>query len=198
MHHIPQIIEALASATQRSPHTVGRWLSGDGALYQRLVDGHDITTRRAERIVQAASDRWPEGHPWPMGIDRPEPAPGSPARPEMQTRAAPEDVLAAVRAYLARIKALEEPDGPPPLDELEAVREEMSRAALALGPDGRIACPEALVEMLGDIEPGISPQDYYDATRELRRRGALWRPKRGKRKAVVDALVLAGDARAAA
>ena len=61
MSHVVPLIEALAAASDRSPHTVGRWLSGDGMLYARLTatPPGDITSRRAERIIQAASDRWP-------------------------------------------------------------------------------------------------------------------------------------------
>lgn len=58
---------------ERSPHTVGRWVDGDGMLYARLKRGHDITTRRAARIAQWFSDHWPDGLDWPADIPRPAP-----------------------------------------------------------------------------------------------------------------------------
>lgn len=59
--------------------TVSTYAGGDGKLVGRLIDGHDITTRRAARIVQWFSDHWPGDLPWPPDIRRPDPSPGSPA-----------------------------------------------------------------------------------------------------------------------
>ena len=71
--HITRLIDISATATGRSPHTIGRLVSGDGRLYHRLRAGRDITTRRAARVVQALSDRWPPGAEWPADIPRPPP-----------------------------------------------------------------------------------------------------------------------------
>lgn len=190
MSHVVALIEALASASDRSPHTVGRWLSGDGALYRRLTDDppHDITTRRAQRIIQAASDRWPDGHPWPPGIARPEPTPGSPAAAGLRD-ASPAAVLAAVRECLARESALlDDPDFD--LNAVQAAQAEMARAALTLGPDGRIASPRALCEAVK------VPRHAYDGV--VRRLAAgLPPPRRGAARTVWMCLRQAGDVRAA-
>ena len=53
--------------------TVGRHIAGHGAFFSRLDAGHDITTRRATRVVQRLSDRWPAGAEWPADIPRPAP-----------------------------------------------------------------------------------------------------------------------------
>ena len=88
MNHVSQIIrliEIAAEATKRSPHTVGRWVSGDGTTYRRLRDGRDITIRRAMRIMQRLSDLWPGAADWPIDIPRPAPTPDGvfPARAGM-------------------------------------------------------------------------------------------------------------------
>ena len=72
--HIIRLIEIAATATSRRPGTVGRMVTGSGDMYGRLCRGHDITTRRAARVVQALSDTWPEGAEWPAHIPRPPPA----------------------------------------------------------------------------------------------------------------------------
>lgn len=75
------LIEVAAGATGRSPHTVGRLASGSGDFYARLTRGHDLTTRRADRVIRYLSDQWPSGAEWPPDIPRPEPgAPAAPAR----------------------------------------------------------------------------------------------------------------------
>ncbi|MCY3855975.1 MAG: hypothetical protein OXF78_06745 [Rhodospirillales bacterium] len=63
----------LANATDRSPHTIGRYAAGSGDFYSRLVAGHDVTTRRAARVVQWLSDHWPADLAWPADISRPGP-----------------------------------------------------------------------------------------------------------------------------
>ena len=68
---IIRLITLAATASGHSPSTIGRWASGSGDMYHRLCRGHDITTRRAARVVQALSDLWPEGAEWPADIPRP-------------------------------------------------------------------------------------------------------------------------------
>ena len=70
-NHIIVLIELLAAARHRSPHTIGRLASGSGDFYARLAAGHDLTTRRASRVVRYLSDHWPEGVEWPAGVPRP-------------------------------------------------------------------------------------------------------------------------------
>lgn len=71
--HIIRLIASAAEGSGRRPSTVARICSGSGDLYARLCRGHDITTRRAARVVQALSDLWPEGAEWPADIPRPPP-----------------------------------------------------------------------------------------------------------------------------
>lgn len=68
---IIRLIEALARAVRRSPHTVGHMASGSGDFYARLKRGHDLTTRRAARVAQYLSNHWPTDLPWPSDIPRP-------------------------------------------------------------------------------------------------------------------------------
>lgn len=67
------LVERLARATNRSPHTIGRLAAGSGDFYIRLKNGHDLTTRRAASVVQYLSDHWPAGLAWPGDIPRPKP-----------------------------------------------------------------------------------------------------------------------------
>ena len=177
-----------ATATGRSLSTVGRLAAGHGAFFDRLERGCDITTRRVARVVQWFSDNWPPGHPWPMGIPRPEPTPGSPAAAPAPGGLSPDEVLSAVRDCLARESALlDDPDFS--LDAVQAVQAEMAAAALTLGPDGEIASGAALCEALK-----VPRQAYHDVIRTVRRGG---RPKSGNAKRIHDALLRAGDARVA-
>ncbi len=73
--HIIVLIEHLAARESLSPRTVSRIVTGSGDTIDRLAAGHDITTRRAHRVVQNLSDRWPADFAWPADIPRPEPLP---------------------------------------------------------------------------------------------------------------------------
>ena len=84
MSHVSQIIRLIdvaAAAADRSPHTVGRWVSDDGRTYGRLRRGHDLTTRRAACIMQRLSDLWPDSAAWPTDIPRPAPTPDGGSEP---------------------------------------------------------------------------------------------------------------------
>ena len=72
--NILRLIDAAASRSPHSPGSIGRWASGSGDFTPRLRRGHDITSRRAERIVQWLSDHWPDGAEWPSDIPRPPPS----------------------------------------------------------------------------------------------------------------------------
>ena len=76
-NHVITLIETLAKAAGLSPHTIGRYASGNGDFYSRLKRGHDLTTRRAGRVIQNLSDAWLPDLAWPSDIPRP--APSSPA-----------------------------------------------------------------------------------------------------------------------
>ena len=75
MSHVQiiKLIEAVASAKSRSPHTVGRLAAGSGDFYARLKNGHDLTTRKADRVIRYLSDHWPPSVKWPSDIPRPAP-----------------------------------------------------------------------------------------------------------------------------
>ena len=57
--------------------TVGKQLANAGAFFVRLEQGHDVTLRRANLIVQRLSDRWPPNAEWPSDIPRPAPVAAS-------------------------------------------------------------------------------------------------------------------------
>ena len=67
-----------ATETGLSLSSVSTYATGSGDIFSRLDRGHDITTRRATRIVQWFSDNWPIDLHWPTDIPRPDPAPDSP------------------------------------------------------------------------------------------------------------------------
>ena len=71
------LMAAYALHSGRRLSTVSRLASGSGATATRLSRGHDITTRRAARIVQWLSDHWPEDTRWPVDIPRPPPTVGT-------------------------------------------------------------------------------------------------------------------------
>jgi len=68
---IIRLMDAAAAHNGLSAHSVGRYASGSGDFYARLLAGHDITTRRAHRVVQWLSDHWPADLDWPADIPRP-------------------------------------------------------------------------------------------------------------------------------
>ena len=74
--HLIVLIERAAEAAGCAPSTMSLRCSGSGDLYARLVAGHDITGRRAERIVQRIAARWPADLEWPADIPRPAPRAG--------------------------------------------------------------------------------------------------------------------------
>ncbi|MCY4215261.1 MAG: hypothetical protein OXF68_16760 [Gammaproteobacteria bacterium] len=73
MDDVAQLITTLAQVRGWSVSYASLLSSGSGATAARLMAGHDITTRRAARIVRWCSEHWPEGQPWPEGIERPSP-----------------------------------------------------------------------------------------------------------------------------
>ena len=73
------LIRAYAVARGVAVSTAARQLTGSGDTILRMErDGMSLTARRAENIIQTASDRWPPNTDWPeVGIPRPEPSASS-------------------------------------------------------------------------------------------------------------------------
>ena len=212
---IVRLIDLAAPRIGWTPATVSWRASGSGATYARLARGHDITTRRADRIVQWLSDHWPPGAEWPADIPRPPPTPAPSAEPAASLKpgnqrpregahaepsagsaegAGAPDPLAATRAAMERHVDLLGAD-PVDWDAAEAAEAEKFAAALTLGAGGRVASPEAVCLALG-----ISRDVYQDVVRRYadaaRNRG---RPRRGSQAdRMLTALVVAGDVRFAA
>lgn len=78
LQNIITLIEAGAAHRGISTSTMSRLCSGSGDMHLRLERGADITTRRAEKIIQWFSDHWENEHSWPWNIPRPVPSPDSP------------------------------------------------------------------------------------------------------------------------
>ncbi len=75
------LIRAYAAARGLSASYASRLLTGSGDTVDRMVKRRmSLTARRAENIIQKASDHWPSGTPWPSDIPRPAPSAESAAR----------------------------------------------------------------------------------------------------------------------
>ena len=186
------LITIAATARGMTPNTMSLHATGSGDTHKRLVGGHDITSRRAARIVQWLSDHWPPGAEWPADIPRPVPAPDSPAASLPAAPPAPpgEDPPASVRRLRARRSELYDVS-PLPVDRIERVEAQMYTVALALRPDGQVASPAAVCLALG------TPRYVFDDVLRRYRDGAGGRkPRTGSACArMLVALVGAGDVR---
>lgn len=71
--YLIRLIKCYADHRGLTVSTVSTYAAGAGAFYDRLRDGHDITTRRAARVVEWLDANWPpeEELPWPKDIPRP-------------------------------------------------------------------------------------------------------------------------------
>lgn len=192
---IVRLVDAFAAATGRRPSAIGRSCGGTGDFYRRLVHGHDITTRRAARVVEWLSDHWPPDADWPPDIPRPAPSPGSPAAtpPEPASDpSAPTNPIAAVEAAQERLEAAMFSGERMDVAAAHAIEREMFAVACRLGPDGRLASPGALCRALS-----VPRYVYDDVVRRYRDSAATGsRPRSGSRCAkVLAALVAAGDVR---
>jgi hypothetical protein len=67
------LIKTYASAKGLSTSRVATLVFNHGTMYERLIDGADITVGRLETAVRWFSTNWPESTPWPEGISRPPP-----------------------------------------------------------------------------------------------------------------------------
>ena len=186
---VPRLIEAAASARGVTVNTMSRHCSGSGDLYSRLRAGADITSRRAERILQWFADHWPADLAWPSDVPRPEPSAGAPAPPPPAPLSRPERRL-AVRDEQRRVREAADAGD---WESAQAHERTMLEAALGLRADGTIADPMALCAALG------SPRYVYDdVVRRYAygRRHATHQPRRESRVArMLQALRTAGDVR---
>ena len=161
--------EAYADARGLRLSSVSTYASGSGHTFARLRNGHTITSKRSVHIVQYFSDHWPADLPWPRGIQRPAPAPDSPAG----------EALAAATAH-RRLGA----DGR--IADAEAF---VRAAARPLRPDDPTA----------DQVLRSWRKTYYDVVAEYGDGGPKSHPNRepvrGQARHVFDELLMSGDAR---
>ena len=173
-----------ASATATRTTTVAKKAAGQAHLFNRLLSGCDITTRRAGRVAQWFSDNWPADLPWPADVPRPAPAPDSAAANPPPV----DDPLSAVR------EALERTDAAMVAGDFGAAQRHdaaAARAATALRDDGRIASVEALCTYL-KLERYV----YDDVVRRYAGRPeARARDPESAVGRMLSALVAAGDGR---
>jgi len=71
--HLITLIEAYAAARRLSVSRISTLVFNHGTMYQRLIDGADITVGRAEMAIRWFSVHWPDDVEWPEGIARPTP-----------------------------------------------------------------------------------------------------------------------------
>ena len=69
---IAQIIRLFAEARGISLTYSSFLLTGSGTTLKRIDGGGSLTSRRAAKITQRASNHWPAGLAWPAEIPRPE------------------------------------------------------------------------------------------------------------------------------
>ena len=175
---IAALIRAFAGGRCLSESYASRLLTGNGDTIRRIDSGTSLTSRRAARIVQEASDHWPVEATWPAGIPRPTPAPppGDPDEVVTELRTRRLDFSDPSKHNRSNWAAVEN------------CTLLMMVAATQLNPDGEIASPNALCDALG-VDRGV----YYKAVAAAKRGE---QPDEGSdRRQVFDALVDAGDVR---
>ena len=69
-----RLVHTYGKAAGLSRRTVSTYAAGSGDFCDRLERGCDLTTRRAARVAQWFSDRWPVDLEWPPDIPRPVPS----------------------------------------------------------------------------------------------------------------------------
>ena len=196
---ILRLADLLGAHRGWSRATVSTYATGSGDALDRLVRGHDITTRRAARIVQWLADHWPAGAEWPVDIPRPDPTPGAPAtEPDESTPAPAAEALAWFETALSRkVDLMLTPEDEDDVArearwrELRAIDEQMLGAGLRLEPRGQIAVPELLCRVLG-----VRRYVYDDTVRRYADGRPGTRPRAGSDcERVLTALVAARDVR---
>lgn len=66
------LADAYMAATGVRETTVGLRVMNDSKGIRRLREGRDIGVRNAEKVIKWFSDNWPDDHPWPADIERPD------------------------------------------------------------------------------------------------------------------------------
>ena len=200
--HLVRLADEYRAATGLALTTISKRAAGHARLIDRLREGCDITTRRAERALRWFHDHWlddPDWPDWPAGIPRPDPA-RDPLGAQTAAEPAPpaDEPVHAVRALLDRIHKLRDPAISETVDwqAVTAAQAEMLQVAMRLRDDGQIASPNALCLALG-VERRV-----YDDVAHLyaggRSGGKRPRGEDTDRRRVFDALIDAGDVRFAA
>ena len=77
---IVDLIRRYAAAREIAVSYASRLITGSGDTVDRIERGTSLTARRAEKIRQKASDRWPDDLTWPPEIERPAPSGNGPRR----------------------------------------------------------------------------------------------------------------------
>ena len=196
--HLLRLADEYRAATGLALTTISKRAAGHARLIDRLREGCDITTRRAERALRWFHDHWlddPDWPDWPAGIPRPEPH-GAQAAAEPAPPA--DDSVHAVRALLDRIHTLRDPATDETVDwqAVTAAQVEMLQVAMRLRADGQIASPNALCLALG-----VERRVYDDVAHHYASGRSDGKRPRGEdtdRRRVFDALIDAGDVRFAA
>ena len=182
--HVIRLIERYAAARQIAVTSACVYAASQARLVDRLRAGRDITTRRAERIIQWLSNHWPADAEWPPDIPRPAPA----APPEAAGPAPPVASLreATAAARGRKLAAMDAGDW----KAAERHEQAMFSAALTLDDRGQIADPGALCLALG------VPRYIYDDVVRRYAGHPERRPRPTTRTArMVRALRLSGDRR---
>jgi len=71
---IVNLLRTLGRGRGWKDSTIGTYAKNDSALVARLDGGGTCTLATASKIIQWASDHWPDGERWPVDIPRPIPA----------------------------------------------------------------------------------------------------------------------------
>jgi hypothetical protein len=66
-----KLTDAYCEAVGRSRSRLATILFNDGKKLDLIAGGADLTTGSYERAMHWLDENWPEGTPWPKGVDRP-------------------------------------------------------------------------------------------------------------------------------
>lgn len=73
--NILRLTKTLSQATNRSEWSTTGSLTGKPNLVQNIRAGRSFLVSTYDEVVQAYSNFWPAGLPWPEDIERPDPQP---------------------------------------------------------------------------------------------------------------------------
>ena len=137
---VARILRSYAAHRGLSESYASRLLAGSGITLSRLDAGGGLTVRRANAILQRASDRWPADLPWPDDIPRPALSPDSSAA----TPDAPTTRRGRRQAVLAARERMHDAVTAGDWEAAQAHERTMLEAALTCRAGGQIADPESL------------------------------------------------------